>query len=235
MEAATAGLCPLPPTAAVGQARLCRAGSARLIHRLQRSLGLPYQLRPVNVSTGIGTALNTPPMQERCPSHGCRWPALGWRARPTSNRVTVSRPAAAQAREGTVFPAGSGGIPAGQAGVSSGVRWRTDWDSKIERISGSCRVNAVATTVLNGRPAVVTADDDGRRGCGTWPPVNRSATISSTPIVGGGHSGAGRPPDRRHRGRGPVRGASMIGFRRRAIAFGNPELYDRRLRKASDL
>ncbi|MFD4866195.1 WD40 repeat domain-containing protein [Streptomyces sp. NPDC058412] len=66
----------------------------------------------------------------------------------------------APAREGTVFPAGSGGTPAGQAGESSGARWRTDWDSKIESVSGNCSVNAVASTVLDGREVAVVGNED---------------------------------------------------------------------------
>ncbi|WP_327387815.1 hypothetical protein [Streptomyces sp. NBC_01207] len=68
--------------------------------------------------------------------------------------------ASAQAREGMVFPAGSGGIPAGQAGGSSGARWQTDWDSKIEPVSGNGWVNAVASTVLDGRETAVVGTED---------------------------------------------------------------------------
>ncbi|MFG2233556.1 WD40 repeat domain-containing protein [Streptomyces sp. NPDC048723] len=68
--------------------------------------------------------------------------------------------AAAHAREGAVFPAGPEATPAGQAGESSGVRWRTDWDSKIDSVSGSCWVNAVASTVLDGREVAVVGTED---------------------------------------------------------------------------
>ncbi|MET9695088.1 hypothetical protein ABZY81_43120 [Streptomyces sp. NPDC006514] len=68
--------------------------------------------------------------------------------------------AAAPAREGTVCAEGSRGTPAGQAGESSGVRWRADWDSKIEAVSGSCWVSAVASTVLNGREVAVVGTED---------------------------------------------------------------------------
>ncbi|MFD3472905.1 WD40 repeat domain-containing protein [Streptomyces sp. NPDC058682] len=68
--------------------------------------------------------------------------------------------AVAQAREETVFPAGSVGAPGGQAGESSGVRWRTDWDSKIEDVSGSCWVNAVSSIVLDGREVAVVGNED---------------------------------------------------------------------------
>ncbi|MFD6966838.1 WD40 repeat domain-containing protein [Streptomyces sp. NPDC059949] len=68
--------------------------------------------------------------------------------------------AIAPAGEEMVFPAGSGGMPAGQAGESSGVRWRTDWDSRIEAVSGSCWVDAVASTVLDGREVAVVGTED---------------------------------------------------------------------------
>ncbi|MER6251816.1 hypothetical protein ABT224_10635 [Streptomyces sp. NPDC001584] len=52
--------------------------------------------------------------------------------------------------------------PAGQTGESTGAaRWRTDWDSKIEPVSGNGWVNAVASTVLDGRAVAVTAGGDG--------------------------------------------------------------------------
>ncbi|MFD5414968.1 WD40 repeat domain-containing protein [Streptomyces nojiriensis] len=56
--------------------------------------------------------------------------------------------AVAPAREGAVFPAGSG------------ARWRTDWDSRIEAVSGNGWVNAVASTVLDGREVAVVGTED---------------------------------------------------------------------------
>ncbi|MFF3087690.1 WD40 repeat domain-containing protein [Streptomyces nojiriensis] len=56
--------------------------------------------------------------------------------------------AVAPAREGAVFPAGSG------------ARWRTDWDSRIEAVSGNGWANAVASTVLDGREVAVVGTED---------------------------------------------------------------------------
>ncbi|MFF2789765.1 WD40 repeat domain-containing protein [Streptomyces sp. NPDC058049] len=129
------------------------------MQRVQWSLGLPYPLPGVR------------PLRHRLSAeHSVRAGEM-----PVS-RLSVARfrvacmshieqsdgfPAAsAQAREGTVFPAGSGGIPAGQEGESSGARWRTDWDSRIEDVSGSCWVNAVACTVLDGREVAVVGTED---------------------------------------------------------------------------
>ncbi|WP_328786353.1 WD40 repeat domain-containing protein [Streptomyces sp. NBC_00273] len=68
--------------------------------------------------------------------------------------------AVAPAREGAVFPAGSGGTPAGHAGESCGARWRTDWDSRIEAVSGNGWANAVASAVLDGREVAVIGTED---------------------------------------------------------------------------